>query len=386
MKIKPIHFLSRILLIVLLLNAAVWARTARYVTSGGTDTYANSTNPLTPMSWATMIANVTAGDDVWVKGSISRTTSFDGLTNAGTAASPIIITGYGTTIGDGYLGRNNGNGSLITTNFATVSYTSGNFSPAKANLILRNLVLTGTSASGTVLGVSSGPTTVIECSITNTGNNASSKAMTDNQNATSVINCDLTCATGDAINSSGFNSSYLSNRISASGGNGINLTSNLATIVGNTFLPCAIGVKIGAANSSAAIIVQNTFYGQTTACVQVLNSASATLRTTIVGNMMTDSAYAVKSLYQPTGDLPITRYYNRTRDNTSADTGFTEWPSIGEVTTDTGGPETDYVNAAGNDFRLISTSPAKGAGVPAYIDIGACQFQDQTRVFILQVP
>lgn len=322
-----------------------------------------------------MLANVTAGDDVWVKadGTYSRTSSTDALTNAGTAANPIKIEGYKTTIGDGYLGRTNGNGPLIKTNFAVITYAGGYFAPNKAWVILRNLDYSCTSNQPMTAPLS--PGAVIECAVTNTWADVNARALLDNSPATHVLNCDLTCTTGTALTSGTYNSKYVGNRLSA-GANAFNLTSNLAFIAFNTILPCAVGVNIGHVNASSTAILNNTFNGCTTAGIQILNSASATGMPLDMNNIFTNCAYARKSLYQPTGDLPLLRYYNRTRDNTNADSGFADWPIIGEVITDTGGNETDYVDAASNDYRLISASPAKGAMIPRYGDIGALQREE----------
>ena len=53
---------------------------------------------------------------------------------------------------------------------------------------------------------------------------------------------------------------------------------------------------------------------------------------------------------------------NRERDNTSANVGIGNWPEINKITTDTGGDETDYFDAASGDFRLIDGSPGRNVG------------------------
>lgn len=67
---------------------------------------------------------------------------------------------------------------------------------------------------------------------------------------------------------------------------------------------------------------------------------------------------------------------NRFRDNVmGAVTNATDWvtaTSYSQVTTDTGGAETDYVAAGSQDYRLINASPATGAGAP-FSDIGGLQ-------------
>lgn len=104
------------------------ARTTRYVSSSGTDTYANSTSSSTPMSLTTAFANASAGDDIYIKadGTYSRSAT-DTPANSGTAANPIRYIGYSSTITDGYQGRTNGNGALVTTSMPLISYSGGNY-------------------------------------------------------------------------------------------------------------------------------------------------------------------------------------------------------------------------------------------------------------------
>ena len=54
---------------------------------------------------------------------------------------------------------------------------------------------------------------------------------------------------------------------------------------------------------------------------------------------------------------------SRTRDNTTPRTGFGDSLNIAEVTTDTGGPETDYVDAPNGDITLIAAAPAVDSGL-----------------------
>ena len=72
---------------------------------------------------------------------------------------------------------------------------------------------------------------------------------------------------------------------------------------------------------------------------------------------------------------------NRFRDNvTGAIATFGNYITAGriftQVTADTGGDETDYVNAAANDYNLISASPGKATNTWKYADMGAFQRQE----------
>lgn len=86
--------------------------------------------------------------------------------------------------------------------------------------------------------------------------------------------------------------------------------------------------------------------------------------------ILTDNGQALLNQYNATAAHPILWQNNRTRDNTSPDLGFGDWPYYSPITTDTGGPETDYKDAANGDLRLIRTSPAVSAG-PLGGELGA---------------
>jgi hypothetical protein len=101
----------------------------------------------------------------------------------------------------------------------------------------------------------------------------------------------------------------------------------------------------------------------------------------IWGNMVTDnSGYAINGTSNGMAYIGP----NRVRDNTSGTivTGInsSNWLAIGRfwplTTTDTGGPESDYVNAASGDYNLVSTSPAVGSSYPKYADFGAYPLQN----------
>ena len=103
----------------------------------------------------------------------------------------------------------------------------------------------------------------------------------------------------------------------------------------------------------------------------------------IWGNMVTDnSGYAVNGTSNGMAYIGP----NRVRDNTSgtivAGINSSNWLAIGRfwplTTTDTGGPESDYVNAAGGDYNLVGTSPALDTSYPKFADFGA--YHAQTTV------
>jgi hypothetical protein len=75
-----------------------------------------------------------------------------------------------------------------------------------------------------------------------------------------------------------------------------------------------------------------------------------------------------------TGNAAIVAY-RRTRSNANGLANAGDWitaTDYGAVTT-TGAASTDYTNAGGNDYSLVSSSPATSAGIPYAASIGALQ-------------
>jgi hypothetical protein len=95
----------------------------------------------------------------------------------------------------------------------------------------------------------------------------------------------------------------------------------------------------------------------------------------VLDNHITDcSGDAFVNPYAATADTPILAIRNRTRDNGEVfGSGFGDWGTVAlnHVTTDTGGAETDYVNAGSGDLNLISGAPGVGTSLMPYRNIGA---------------
>lgn len=357
------------------------ALTERYVTTAGDATDAQATYDAAvdvahACSLTVALKYAVAGDRVNIcAGTYSRSAG-DTVTNAGTVGSPIILRGVDATGNPLTVTRTNGNGPLVTTGWPLITWSSGSLTTAKTHIQWRNLYLQ--SATFTVLcqGVDN---QFIGCSIKSTGNASTARCIFSSASPI-CVDCDftLTGATSDyALNPAGavigchfFNSSSTTNGNCNSGG----------PYVGNVF-GSTIGVHID--NFVANVVSSNTFYSASVADIRTANS-SQTVPYIIVNNIFTDSARAMLNLFNGTASHPLLWSNNRTRDNANADLGFGDWPIYNAVTTDTGGPETDYVDAAGGDFRLIAASPAVGAGLPAYRDIGALQRQASSNVIVIE--
>ncbi len=362
------------------------ALTEHYVSSAGTDTYANSTNPATPCSLTTALGAAAAGDRVNVKadGTYARTTTADVVTNAGTATSPIVFRGYSSVITDGYQGRTNGNGALVTTNMPSVTYTTGRMVPTTAFVLWECVNFSG-APSNPLLTV---PTDCIArgCVATNSSTNGSATAISFSNGARALVfDCDATLsgASGGgagAINISNSTGSRLIGcRVKGGPTAGI-ATSTADTLVAlNTIFTQTGNGFIKSGTGGFVVLLYNTFVGGGADALHFVASMTATQ--IIIGNMITDNTG--DGIDMVNVNCAAFTGYNRFRDNATTYNNFGNWitaTSYGDVTTDTGGPETDYVSAGSPnfDYRLIATSPAINAGLPLYAGIGALQRQTTT--------
>jgi hypothetical protein len=373
MKIR-LTILAVIISVVSCQLSAFAAITERYVTSTGTDTYANSTNIATPMSLTTAVANAAAGDRINIKVGTYTRTATDTLTNSGTATSPIIYRGYSSTIGDGNLGRTGSNGELITTNMPLLSYnstfrlTSGNFT------VIESLNISGT-ISNNVLNLAN-DCVAKSCKIVNASTNAAAIALGVNVRSIAFDNdAELSGASGGnaAINATAAPSRAIANRVKGGPAIGILCASSSAIIDNVIFAQAGVGISMNS-TGGIPVIYGNTIVVGTGDAIDVITGTTGLQ--CIVNNLITDNAGNGIDMVSAANAGFLA--YNRLRDNGTAINSGTDWvaaTSYGHVTTDTGGPETDYTNSGGNDYSLIPASPAKGAGWFAFASIGALQPQ-----------
>jgi len=371
------------------------AITEFYVTDAGAGSGAG-TSEANAMSYATfqdyMAAAGTftaaAGSRFNIKGSLTdRTTTTDTWFNPGTLTSPIIIRGYGTTITDGYQGRNTA-GALVTTNMPTMTYTTGGITVTGAFIIVESMQIT-TARSGYSISFSTGTDGVIlRSNVINSGTNTASGGIGLSAARTLAFDCDvnMTGASGGAT-ASGilvFASGCVADScrikcVSAScaGINGF----GAATIFGNTIYGSGaggIGIKVDV-NSASCFIRSNTIVGCGGDGIDFITGMTGIQK--IIGNMITDQIGVGIDMFSTANAGFIA--YNRLRDNSSSINSGTDWvaaTSYGQASLDTGTTgttATDYVNYAGNNFRLLSTSPATSTSKPESASVGALQ-RDQT--------
>ena len=378
-------FLLTLLLLLFTSLAAPAAITDRYVNNAGSGT-ADGSSAANAMSLTTFVDymvtggsfTAAAGDrfNIKVDGTYARTTNVDTWVNGGTTTSPVIVRGYNTTPGDGYLGRSSG-GTLITTNMPTFTYTGGGKLVINGNaIIFESINITTASTAGSI--ESGGDDCVILRSVIgNTGTAANSNALAP-RNRWVIMDNDISFSGASsglaAIRIPGAHTiRMVGNRINGGAQAGIVVQSAAAlTCVANTFFG-STGVHVSVGSTTATInIINNTFVGGGSDAIQFISGHTGF--PLIFGNMVTDNAgWAFDSL----SANGVCYAYNRTRDNTSGVfAAGTDWETAtawGHVTTDTGNASTDYTNAGSNDYSLIQDSPATSANIPASASIGALQ-------------
>lgn len=352
------------------------ALTDRYVSSSGAGTYAGSTSAAAPMSLTTAFANAVAGDRINIKADGTYTRAGQDLvTPTGTVTSPIIFRGYLTTPGDGYLGRTNGNGALITTNMPLISGATAAVNFSGAFILVETLnISTATTGYAFYLTLDS---VARSCKITSTGL-AGAKGF-GLFGRTIGIDCDvsMTSATGGGCGVEANTAGDIVDScrvVIGTSVNAIRCASSTVVIFNTVYGSGGIGIiMFTAAAGNCPYIRSNTIVGCAGDGINIVTAAASLQK--IVGNMITDNGGYGINLVSASNGAFLAR--NRTRDNTAGAINLgTDWASattFAHVTTDTGGASTDYVNSAGNDYSLIAASPATSAGLPAYASIGALQ-------------
>lgn len=358
------------------------AFTEKYVTSaaaGGGDGSSGS-----PWTLAESINGVgasggiaaTAGDRVNVQSDAGYTLGLVTQLNVGTGTAPIIWRGYNSTIGDLEGQGRNADGTLNTTNFPAIDCTTLGRWAMKAWSIWQNLDITSAKDDSIFDANSIDNLTWISCSLTNTAVGTLTQCILAD-NSCSMHDCDFTCtgSTHDFVVQVDSNAIVVGCRFNVTANFGFEF--HAATIHDSVFFGNVTngkGIKFGSTSATPMLVKNCTFYELATAVETFNGSMTGVL--TFLNNHVTDCTKWIDNPYVATANHPIIEINTRTRDNTTPRTGVGDFPNIGEITTDTGGHATDFVDATSDNFRLIATAPGKDGGLIAYQDCGAYQRQE----------
>lgn len=316
-----------------------------------------------------------AGNIMYVKGSFTMTTTTDTIACSGSSTLPIRILGYNSTRGDGYQGRTNSYGKLITANMPTITYTTGRLNQSGSFVIMESLhIITAINNVGFVVGADS---IVRGCRFVNSGTGASASGYTPNSRSLVIdSDCFLTGASGGLYGGAAVNPSVVFDScqfvITSTTPDALNLQSSGTAI--NNIIHGSGGRGIYVASTTwSGYIRNNTVQGCGSSGIAFLTGSTVLNRA--FGNMSTDNGAYGFDLTAAGNAVALG--YNRTRDNTSgavnSGAGWRDATLWGQVTTDTGTSSSDYTDVSNGDFTLVSTSPATSVNIPAYGSIGAAQ-------------
>lgn len=340
------------------------AFTERYVTSAASGGGAGTEGD--PWTWAESLSTAAAGDRVNIQSDSGYSISGGTLSAAGTINSRIIFRGYNSTIGDLENQGRNADGSINTTNFPVLTTTAA-FVPSNYST-LQNLNITGSIAASILNGSAPDFTFAIECKIQNTLSSTSARAGEGDTSST-FINCDFECTqtTHGDVFTSDLDAYLIGCRfIGNSSGTFAWCSIREGSVVGCAFINkgtkgTSRGLVLETAGTAEQLVMNNTMYNFDIP-IALPNAAFTGATPIFVNNHFTDCNDGINNLFSGTADTTIVEVNSRTRDNTTNRIGLGDSLNIGEITTDTGGPETDYVDAANGDITLISSAPAVDAG------------------------
>ncbi len=326
---------------------------------------ASSTGP-----WATIgktLDVVTAGGKVWIKASGDYTTqhgtngAIGALKTAGGDTSPVVLEGYGGWPGDG------ARATLDASAAGLASCLKAATGGAAANHVFKNLVCTGATGNGFHLGSEVGMT-FKNCAAHDNGD----RGIRCGANSL-LAECEA-YDNGQVGFDAGTNCVLLACRSHE------NVAVQIAAQSGSVLLFCRV---YGLANGPPGVSVPNT--GNTIVVIANMtvdgdgpsagSAISVTGRAVLVNNIVYDVATAMSSAFN-TGELTILRN-NLFATYATKLVNLADHPS----NVDLGGSgDPLFVDEAGRDYRLRSLSPAKGAGLPAYLDIGAVQRRETATI------
>jgi len=333
------------------------AYTERYTTVAGGGAH-DGTSEANAWTWAEMrVVSHSPGDKINIKaGSYGTVTGF--TSPAGDATQQIIYSGYNSVIDDLDNQGNNADGSLNTTNFPTITLSSI-ITPAVFN-VFQNLLISASLTTAPIYTTANDGWCIKSCLIIQTGTGYGVRG----DNAVALIGATFRCTNTSHNTVADFDRfpSIQGCRFEGTEAGAILLNFEDGVVDGNAFSGPSDAIAITfTGNSALTTIKNNTVYGCGTA-IRLPNIAVA-FPAVIMNNHITDNAVYIDNPYSATANNVCLEVNNRTRDNTVARTGIGDNLRVGEVTTDTGGWATDYVDAPNGDITLIPAAPAIDSGL-----------------------
>ncbi len=335
-----------------------------------------------PLTLSEAIAAANGGTETGSRFNVQEGTynraSTDTISAGGSATSPTVFRGFKLLIGDGHQGYTSNGSALVTTHMPLIIMASGTLISITGNWIVFESINIQGNRPGTILTLAT-DSEVKSCVVTNSNTNAATAGMQINTRC-KAIDCDATL-TGASGGLACFTTSTGTLGVVFQGCRAHTTSTTAAGFATSSagsphFInclayKCGVGIVINNSNVAfAGVILGCTLVGNAS---DGIRAPALTGLAWIANNLITDNGG-----YGITGSTsPAALHNNRFRDNTSGAISIgADWAtatSYGHVTTDAGGPETDYVDYANDDYRLVASSPAVGAGLPAPTSIGCFQ-------------
>lgn len=331
------------------------AYTERYVSVSGGGLH-DGTSEENAWTWSEMSTNHSGATRINIKsGSYGTVAGF--TAQAGTAPTLTVFRGYNTTIGDLENQGRNSDGTLNITNFPVIVLSS--FITPSIFVVFQNISFTGSPSNGLIYSSLIDNFMILKCSLVYGGTGWAVRG----DNGLQVIDSDCECTASPTVIDGDRYLLVDSCRVKGGTGTGNVIHAQEGSVMDSIILgsSTSIGVSFTSTEIVLWLIKNNTIYGLGTG-IQLPNSLQLGLRP-LINNHITDCSKKIDILYSTTANTAIVDLNSRTRDNTTPETGVGDGVKIGEVTTDTGGAETDFVDYANGDFTLISAAPAVDAGM-----------------------
>lgn len=349
------------------------AITVKHVTPSGAGSHNGTVG--NEMTMAEMVTAINAGTEVgsWFKmsGSFSSGAASITISGSGSTTSPIVISGE-----DGCLSPRLPGGALDPTLKPAISINS----TFQLNVTGASIIFAGLQISGSIAGnlVALGTNCPMnDCIVTNASTNAAAVGISGNANLVGNNDVSLGASGGNAaiLVTTGF---CFHNRVT-SPNIGISCTS--AQIVSNLVYRCGGDGISATSTTSQAIFADNTVVLCGGDGINLVTSFARAC--SFIENHITDNTGAAINFNTSTIQAFFQR--NRFRDNVGGTIigGSADWASaaLGHITTDNGGPETDYVNPTGNNFALVAGAAGASGGSGQFSSIGAGGVPPGNRFF-----
>ena len=330
----------------------------------------------------------------------------DTLYLTGSSQSPIIFRGYKNTPGDGYQGRINGNGPLITGNMPVLNYPAStyiNWSNGFGFVVFDSIMFRNPSGAGILAYLCpSVSNSLIKSCYFYTGPTSNGFTVLQLGAHSIALDCDV-YTTGTAGTTAGIvlngsqsvaDSCHIFNSSTSTGAAGIVFQSSFGIAYGNTIVNCGgRGIIMGYSQLDEGYCRNNTIVAPSGDGIFISQPNNSALRV-FIGNCVTDSltGYGINLgiANGQTGNFGIFSAYNRFRNNSGA-SNLTIQPSdwstgVNYAMVSGSGPSVlDYAYAqylfTSGDARLIQSSPAVNAGWPYPAPIGAITPLPQGQTF-----